>query len=481
MIENARYLTPDQEKGIEGFAEKQKVLMEHLMEEAQAEAMGKHLEWANQTKDMIKSMSDMAETFGTHGKIVVMRQMEKDMQRKQAELAEAQELREKYGDQYQNVQNTVKRFAYQAIDGMNSEYASHIKSGKVAGEFKPITMRVGLNGIEAFNIKDVRNVQELREFGPETLANVDLDELMPDAEEFREDKYWEDDKVEHSGWVSGYAETFKEKGQNAAEERIETEFRRQLNNNEQYAHMTPEWKRNRFERVYKYHPELKDKTLEDIQKMNWAEVNKYLPKAETKRVGYINEKRRLKEEQDLVRAARTKERDAQIKGINTRTYIADATAQNMAKWNAKEHPGIMRTIGKVAKGVIKVAPSIIDGYVNIATMPDRMKMMAMQTQAAARASHRAEKKEGQEDKKDEIIDNVIDYAAENFTPSKIGETVAAGAAYTTLGLAGGTALQAMFPMIPGLFFAGTAATGFAAHGIRKAYGAVKRHWDISWM
>jgi hypothetical protein len=200
MIENARYLTPEQEKGVEDFPVKQKALIEHMKNEAQAQAAGKHLEWIQDRDKQIEDMAKAADKFGTHGRIVIMRQIQKDMERKSEDMTDDQILREKYGDQYHAMQRAAQKFTHVAIDGMEERYAKHIQSGKTDSGGMPLTMRIGPGGVEVLH--SVHNVQDLEDYGPEELANVDLDEVMPDPVEFEGDQVA---AAGHEGWIPQYS------------------------------------------------------------------------------------------------------------------------------------------------------------------------------------------------------------------------------------------------------------------------------------
>jgi hypothetical protein len=376
--------------------------------------------------------------------------MQKDMEAKTAMLMEEQQLRERYGDQYQNLNETIHKFAYQAIDGMNEQYATDIINGKTTGQIKPMTTRIGPGGIEAFNIREVKNVQELEQFGPETLANVDLDEIIPDAPEFKEDRYWEEeipsgegeaykDPRTHAGWIPTYKKKFEEDGEAKADEYIEERFHQKLSSGD--TAMNPEWQRERIKSVYMYHPELKDKKQEDIDKLTDEQVKQYIPKAEARRIKAIHEKRQWKERQAVARETRRKEQDAQAKGMQTRSLVADATAKNIAKFTAEQQPGFLDKAGSVLGGLGKfamvAAPAAIQGYVDYKTAKSKILLEDLKAHAATLTV-------AQQEQLKTLTDSGIEYASSPVGLYTMGGTLASaltgakfGAALGPWGILGG--------------------------------------------
>jgi hypothetical protein len=342
MIENARYLTPDQEKGLEDFPVKQKALMEHMVGEAQAQAAGRHIEWLQERDRQIEDMAKAADKYGTHGRIVIMKQIQKDMERKSEDMIEDQALRERYGDQYHAMQMASQKFSQATMEGMERRYMMDVKNGKTNSDSQAITMRIGPGGVEVLH--NIKNVQELEEYGPEALADVDLDELMPDAEQFEADEVAQ---AGGEGWIPQYAKK-RLTSESDADKWLEDEFLNELSKPD----IDEQWKRTRLQKVRKHHPQLKDKTQVEMDSIPVEDLNKYLAHADARRIRDIDDKRIWKERQSIVRDARRKEQDARAKGLKTRSIVSDATAEQVAKFNLKQGNEWVGTAGKIGAGAL---------------------------------------------------------------------------------------------------------------------------------
>jgi hypothetical protein len=373
MIEAQRYLTPEEEKEIEGLPEKQRNLMEHLKQEAHAQAVGKHLEWAQSRDDMIKGVLDVADKFGTHGRIAVMRQMQADLKRKTEQMDEDQTLREKYGDTYDDTMKAANKFTQSTLAGIEQHYVRAVAAGKTDIGDAPITVRLGPGTLDSFDLHGVKNMQELGDYAPDVLANIDLDEVMPDPEEFEGDRIRVDmslpeekrAKKAKEGWIGRYVEERKKFSEPDADDYLEQKFAEHMEIDNRDA----TWMRDRLGRVAKYHPELKGKSPEELAKIPEDQLSRLVATSDARRIKQIVVKRDLKERQAEVRLIEHKRRKAELKGKRTQSYVSDATAAQIAKFKhleEKGEPGILRRFGTGLKDAVMGTLDVADRAVGVA-------------------------------------------------------------------------------------------------------------------
>jgi hypothetical protein len=99
-------------------------------------------------------------------------------------------------------------------------------------------------------------------------------------------------------------------------------------------------------------------------------LDRHLATTDLKRLKYITKKRDLVQEQAEARKDREKRLTAERKGIKTRTYVSDATADQVAKFRQlreKGEPGFMRRAGGFVKDALMGTLDVAEKAVGVAT------------------------------------------------------------------------------------------------------------------
>jgi hypothetical protein len=191
MIESARYTTPDEEKGIEGFAEKQKGLVEHLKQEAHAQAVGKYADWAMKKKTMMSDLETEASKFGEHGKVSLMNGVTRQLKEMGEKLKEEDAWQEQYGASTARLHRTQNQY----LNDVQQAVSHHVMRASESGEaFAPLAMSIGLSGPQLLKSGDPSEWGKLPEHGPEAPMPTDaetqalLDGTFEDAPEVAGDR-----------------------------------------------------------------------------------------------------------------------------------------------------------------------------------------------------------------------------------------------------------------------------------------------------
>jgi hypothetical protein len=170
MIEAQRYITPEEERTIEGLADKQKLLMEHLKQEAHAQALGTHVEWATRKRTMLDDMENSAKLLGEHGQVAVMNQWRRQFKEMADQIDEQDKWREQYGtsySQWKRGQNDYENRVQRAV-------AANIARGHKDGSgFVPLAMTFGVEGPNLLKVGNVEDWGKLPEQKVEPIAGAD--------------------------------------------------------------------------------------------------------------------------------------------------------------------------------------------------------------------------------------------------------------------------------------------------------------------
>jgi hypothetical protein len=129
MIENARYLTPDEERSIGNVMEKQDNLIQHLKGEYHAQATGKYAEWEAKKREMEREYKESQTGYTEEQKMQFHRSFVHQLGVEGEKLQRDTDRRIKYGDQEAAVAKSIDAVGGIMLENYNSRLAQSIKNG----------------------------------------------------------------------------------------------------------------------------------------------------------------------------------------------------------------------------------------------------------------------------------------------------------------------------------------------------------------
>jgi hypothetical protein len=185
---------------------------------------------------------------------------------------------------------------------------------------------------------------------------------MPDPEEWEEERERHDidehgKRIEKRGWIPKYGRNLKRYGNEVdTDDYVQQRLMEQMDvDNRDTA-----WKRERLGRVAKYNSDLKGKTAEELAAVPEDQLDRLVANSDLKRIKQIVAKRDLKYKQIEAKKLRDERLEQAKKGYKQHSYVADATAEQVAKFKKKQEKGDPGFLPKFGRGVKDFASGTLD-------------------------------------------------------------------------------------------------------------------------